>query len=138
MRFLSFTRKPAVVFQAAGLTRTVQVTDDGFMTIAVRSLAWRAMSDDRKDDRSDRVTFPLVAIRGGWFRPARWWRPGVLVLNVPNAGDPWRRRSARQRAKGVLPKQRVHKLRFVPRQQPAFEQCAREIGLAEPQEEAAR
>lgn len=134
MRFLTFTKQPAVVFEAAGITRTVRVTDDAFMTIAVRPTVWWAMSEDRKDGRPQQVTFPLVAIRSGWFRPARWYRPGALALEVPNAGDPWRKRTDRQRTKNTFPKQRTHKIRFTVRQQPSFEQCAHQIGLAEPEE----
>lgn len=124
-----FTRRPAVVFTATGRTRTLTVTDDGFVTITVRGGAWWAMSERRKDGRPREVAFPLIAIRGGSYRTATWWRSGALVLVVPQAGDPWRRRTKRQQAKGTFPKQRPHTIRFGVRQQPAFERCAREIGM---------
>jgi hypothetical protein len=126
-----FTRPPAVVFTATGLTRTLTVTDDAFVTIRVRGGAWWAMSEHRKDGRDREVTFPLVAIRGGSYRTATWYRPGALVLNVPQAGDPWRRRTQRQRAKATFPKTRPHTIRFTAHQQPAFAQCAHQIGLAD-------
>jgi hypothetical protein len=125
----SRSRRPKLVHTARGLTREVLVHDDGFVTVRVRGLAWTAMNERRREGRAQEVAFNLVGIRGGHFRPARWWRPGVLVLQVPGAGDPWRRRTDRQRKNDTYPKTRPHRLRFTPRQQPAFERLAAEIGL---------
>lgn len=123
------TFRPVTVFTATGLTRKLTVTDDACMTIRVRGVAWRLMSEARKQGRPREVVFPLFAIRGGWYRPARWYRPGVLVLKVPQAGDPWRRRTERQRRKDTFPRTRPHKIRFVRHQQPGFARCARAIGM---------
>ncbi len=125
-----FKAGPMTVFEATGITRTIRVTDDGFMTVTVRRWAWWAMSERRKEGRQPAVGFPLVSIRSGWYRPARWYRPGALVLDVPHADDPWRRRTDRQRRKKTYPKTRPHRIRFTLRHQPDFEQCAVEIGMA--------
>lgn len=118
------------LFKAKAIARHVKVTDDGFMTIAVRWLSWVLMGQRRREGRPMAVSFPLGQIRSGWYRPARWYRLGTLYLDVPYANDPWRRRTDRQRAKGLYPKPKPHRIRFTRRQQPAFELCAHEIGVA--------
>lgn len=121
--------RPLTVFEAKGTGRLVKVGDNAVMTVTVRRLAWWLMPARRKEGRPRSVSFPLWAIRGGWYRPACWWRRGVLVLDVPGANAPWGRRTDAQRRNRTYPKPRPHRLHFTSKQQPAFAVCAQQIGL---------
>lgn len=120
---------PVTLFEAKSITRHVKVTNDGLMTIRVRTLTWLLMSQRYKEGRPIAVTFPLNRIRSGWYRPASWCG-GCLYLNVPYANDPWQRRTDRHRKKNTYPKPKPHRIRFTRKQQPAFELCAHEIGVS--------
>lgn len=117
------------IYEAVGLTRRVRVDGVGMVTVVVRLHRWWSMGARRREDRPRQVSFPIWAISSGWLRPALWWLPGVLYLNVPAQNNPWGRRTNRMRKKGTYPRPRPHRILFRRKQQPWFVYLAEEIGI---------
>jgi hypothetical protein len=125
-------RQEQAVFTATGLNRQLTVHGDGMVTVKVTFWTWWTMGARRRDGRPRQVDFPLWAIRAGSLRTAvRLW-PGLLVLDVPAANDPWGRRTDKMREKREFPHLRRHKLRFTRQQQPWFVYAAEQIGVENP------
>lgn len=121
-------------YTAPGIGKRVTLAGDT-VTVSVRLLRWWSMSSDRTEGRPRQVSFPVWAIRRGYVRTASWWRPGLLYLDVPDAGDPWARRTEKMRRRGVYPKPRAYKIRFRKSRQPWFVLLAEQIGVEQPEED---